>query len=240
MPDELPKNWGKDKLSEFLDLSEKNQLATFANKTGAFHLLREVDDCLQTTIDHLIDCEPYVSVFLFLRSHASYRAACRIAMAGQFVESFPLCRLVLECGLYGYHIYKNDAAEGIWICRENDENSKKAAKNEFFYGNVLQTLQADDSKLAGIASTLYERAIRYGAHPNEAGVTASLQIFERDKTFELKQLYLHGDSTQLDLCLKNVAQCGLFPLTLGQKMWDFRLKFSGVSDRIDTLEKGNL
>jgi len=240
VPDEPPKNWGKDKLSEFLDLSEKNQLATFANKTKAFYLLREIDDCLQTTIDHLIDCEPYVTVFMFLRSHSSYRAACRIAMAGQFVESFPLCRLVLECGLYGYHIYKNVPAEKIWISRDDDESSEKAARTEFSYGNVLRTLQADDSKLADIASTLYKRAIGYGGHPNEAGVTASLQVLRQEKSFELKQVYLHGDSTQLDLGLKNVTQCGLFPLKLAQKMWDFRVKFSGVSERIDKLEKENL
>jgi len=240
MPNELPINWGKDKLSEFLDLSEKNQLATFANKREAFHLLSEIDDCIQTTIEHLIDCEPYVTVLMFLRSHASYRAACRIAMAGQFVESFPLCRLVLECGLYGFHIYKNDPAEKIWISRGNDSTSEREARKEFSYRNVLRTLQDEDSKLANVASTLYERAIDYGGHPNEAGFTASLQVLRHESSFEPKQVYLHGDSTQLELGLKTVAQCGLLPLKLAQKMWDFRVRFSGVSERIDNLKKENL
>ena len=240
MLDQRPADWGDDKLSEFLDLSEQNQVATFANKKVAYHLLREVDDCVQTTIDHLIDCEPVISVFLFLRSHACYRAACRIAMAGQFSEIFPLCRVILENGLYAYHIYRNHTAEQIWIDREADEASLKLAKDEFSYGNVRRTLESDDDELATIARTLYERTISFGAHPNEQGVTASLQVFENDRTYELKQLYLHGDSTQLDLGLKTVAQCGLFPLMIAQKMWDFRIKFSGVSDRIDALKKQDL
>lgn len=240
MPNHKPTNWGKDKLSEFLEIAEANQLATFDNKKPAYYKLSEVDDCFQTTIDHLINCQPFVSVFLFLRAHAAYRGACRIAMAGQFVETFPLCRIVIENSLYAFHIYKNNESEEIWIKREDDERTLKAAKNEFTYGNVLKTLKSKDTKLAEIANELYKRSISYGGHPNEPGVTNSLQVFKNDKTVELKQLYLHADSVQLDLMLKSVAQCGLFPLKIAQKMWNFRVKFSGVYTRIDKLEKANL
>lgn len=235
-----PTNWGKDKLSDFLENCENNQLATYENKKDAYNKLKEVDDCFQITIEHLKNCRPHISVLLFLRAHSAFRAACRLAMAGQFVETFPLCRVVLENGLYAFHIYKNNESELIWVNRENDETTLRAAKNEFTYRNVLNTLKAEEIKLSEIANTLYRRTISYGAHPNEAGVTNSLQVNEEDTKTKLKQIYLHGDSIQLDLLLKNVAQCGLFPLKIAQKMWNFRVEFIGVSQRIDNLEKDNL
>jgi hypothetical protein len=235
-----PRHWGKDKLSEFLQLANQNRLATFELKKAEWNRLSEIDDCFQTTIEHLINCEPHISVFLFLRAHAAYRATCSLAMAGQVVETYPLCRLVLENGLYAFHIYKNPKAEATWVHRDDDPSTLRAAKREFTYGNVRQTLESSDPRLAKIASSLYERSISYGAHPNEAGVTGSLKVLENEKHVELQQNYLHGDSEQLELALKSTAQCGLFPLKLAQIMWDFRVQFSGVSQRIDKLEKDNL
>jgi hypothetical protein len=232
MPNTPPHDWGRDSLSRFLSKAHDNQLASFGYKKESYEVLSEVDDCLSRAADSYIECQPVIGVALFVRSHAAFRAACAAALATQFVESFPLCRLVIENALYAFHIYKLQDAGDIWLDRSLSEASLKKARKEFQYKNVLNTLENSFPDLSREANELYQRSISYGGHPNEPGVSLAMELVPRGPMGELLQHHMHGDSPDADRIFRNVAECGLFPLLVTEKMWRFRNEFSGVSERI--------
>src|SRR5438270_6857614 len=50
-----PPGWGEDKLSEFLQRVQKNQIGSFVNFRAEFELLREVDDCFVKIAENLLN-----------------------------------------------------------------------------------------------------------------------------------------------------------------------------------------
>src|SRR5579862_6761046 len=92
----LPRNWGDDPLSDFLNAAFSNCLATFVRRPDAFGLLRRVDHIYVGITENLTNPPDFLGAALFVRSHSAFRAAVRLVVSGQVADVFPVLRSCLE------------------------------------------------------------------------------------------------------------------------------------------------
>ena len=232
-----PPNWQADELTRFLETAHQNRWATFANKPIAKRLIA-LDACFDKAEKGLINPQHKVAALLLLRTHASYRAGCEHAMAGQVVETFIMIRACLESAGYALHMAKTPGADIVWLNRHEDEASLKAARKLIEIGNVRATILACNQKAAGVFDTLYQTAIDFGAHPNERAVTGSLNIERGKDHAEMQQLFLHGDGPQMDHALISMARAGLCALEMLQDVFKERFELLGIRGELLSLRAG--
>jgi hypothetical protein len=158
-------------------------------------------------------------------------------MSGEIAESFVMARSCLEYSLYAYHIQSKPDAAALWIGRHESEAARKKCRSEFFYKKVFGTLTEKDTQLAKSTDILYETCIDFGGHPNEKAVTSALKVQETSAGFDLKQLYLVGDSPALDHSLLNSARVGLCSLYILEKIWSERFAILGITEKLNVLRK---
>ena len=108
---------------------------------------------------------------LVLRSHSAVLGATRLAMSGEAFEAQIVLRTAIEQAWYALHIAKDSAPPAranIWWDRNVSPQALQACKDEFTAGNVRRTHEALDAATAAAMHRLYEGAIDFGAHPNQA------------------------------------------------------------------------
>jgi hypothetical protein len=230
---QIPPNWNTDLLSQFMQLSMHNIFATFHNKKKEYNTLKDINECYQKIIDHLLNTPDLLEGLLLLRSHSAYYAACRLAMSSQVPETFVVLRSSLENALYALHIKKNPTAGEIWLKRHDNEDTLKDTRKEFTYKNVIETLEKTDSSICKTTKNLYERAIDFGAHPNEQAITSSLKLIDTESRREFRQLYLTADDLQLSHGLKSTAQAGLCTLYIFRHIFKERFDIMGITSVMD-------
>ena len=233
----LPPRWGDDSLSSFLDQAFKNTLATFVRKHQGFELLLRIDSSFLRIGENLVNPPDILGAALLLRSHSAFRAACRLATSGQAPDAFPVLRACLEYALYALHIDSNQPLGEVWMKRHDDDDAKRRVRREFQHVAVLETLRARDATLHPIIEQLYQRAIDFGAHPNERAMTGSMLLEEQPDRVELQQIYLHGDSLSLDHVIKTTAQVGLGSLCILRHIFRHRFEILGLEDVLDQLRR---
>jgi hypothetical protein len=233
----LPPKWAEDSLSDFIQASFQNVLATFVNKKQAFNLLMEVDGMFKDICGNLDNTEnPIVPAFLY-RSRSAFLASCRLAMSGQATETFPQLRSCLEYSLYALHINDNPHLTEIWLRRHESKASLKEVKRNFRHVDVMKTLFARDAALHDSLSELYERTIDFGGHPNERAVSSSTTTRQEGEYTVVRNQYLHGgDSSALDHALLTSAQIGLGSLIVFQLIYKERFGILGLHDKIESLK----
>ena len=232
----LPPNWAEDPLSEFIQASFQNALATFVQKKGAFNLLSKVDEIFCGVAKHLDNIENPITPAFFHRSHSSYLASCRLSMSGQTAETFSQLRIALEYALYALHMDEQPLLTGIWIRRHDSEESIRKVRSKFSNSSVLKTLEIRDLDLKETISVLYQRAIDFGGHPNERAVSSTSDMVEEGGSVAIKVHKLSGDSDSLDHALKSTAQIGLGCILIFQLMFAPQFEKSGVLDKIRYLK----
>lgn len=230
---DMPPGWASDDLTAFIQMATENIAATFHNKKKAFNILKEIDNYFMIITDHLLNAPDFLASLLLFRTHSAYRAACRLSLSGQVPETFVLLRSCIEYPLYALHINSNKEAGEKWIDRHKDEESFKAAKNEFKYGRVIKALETIDPSICRTSKLLYERSIDFGAHPNERSITSSLKVIEKGDRVEYKQLYLAKDSKHLSHGLKSTAQVGLCALYIFSHVFKERFDILGITHKMD-------
>lgn len=230
-----PKGWGHDELSKFLDVVHWNNWATFASKPVGFGLLRQIDEAFYTIATNLHQPQHVLEPMMLLRSHSAYRAACGLVMGGQVVDAFPSLRSVLEYATYALHIHHNPGHDEVWIRRHDDSASMKACRREFTARKVMATLEAVDKPLHDAIDTLYERAIDYGGHPNERGLTSAMQMKELADGAEFLHAYVVDDGVALTHAIKTTAQVGLGALLIFRTMFKERFDILGITPILDDL-----
>jgi len=234
----LPPRWAEDPLSEFIQNSFENTLATFVRKKGAFKVLVTIDSVFRGIGENL-DNPHNILVPAFLhRSHSAFLASCRLAMSGQAVDTFPPLRSCLEYALYALHIYDNPAFAEVWLRRHDDDESIRETRRLFQHRRVMESLRARDVPLHDNLSELYERTIDFGGHPNERAVSSSSVMRKEGDDAVIRNLFLHGDSLALDLALKTTAQVSLGSLMVFRLIFKERFHLLRLSDTIDAL--GNI
>ena len=236
LPD--PPGWGDDKLSEFLETAHHNTFATFVKTKRIFIHLRDIDRVFRIAIDNLHNSPDWFIIFFFLRSHAAYLGAVRLAVAGQLPEAYMLLRGSIENALYGLYIYKNPKTKEVWLRRHESDASKKKAKSEFQIGPMLSLSESLDKKTGLIVRELYERTIDYGGHPNERAILSNLKQTKGSDVIQFDSIYLGGDSPAFRLCLKTCAQTAIACLLVFYNVFRTRFDLLGIPGEIDKLKKG--
>lgn len=233
-----PLGWSSDQLTGYLELAHANRFATFVNKRSAFDKLIAIDRCFMTVSDNWLNPRPAIPASFLFRSHAAFRGACEHATAGQIAEVFPLVRTTLEYAAYALFINDTPDAARLWLQRHNDAASKKAVAQAFQVKHLRAAISKRNRKAAEVFAQLYDRAVDFGAHPNERSITSNLSISDFDDRQEYTHIYLHGDGPQIDHTLKITAQCGVCALEILQEVYAARFELLGIRAELLNLRSG--
>lgn len=237
--DRKPKGWGDSNLTAFLEEAYKNRWATFVNKHEMVLRLTGIDQCFDKALAMWTNPRTPIAAMLIFRTHAAFRSACELAMSGQCSEVYPLARACLEYAAYSLHMAKTPGLEESWLKRHDGEAELREVRKNFASGNVVTSIRACNRKAAEVFEILYQQCIDLGAHPNERGVTGSLEIVDKDDGGkEFLQIYLHGDGVRLDHTLLMVARVGVCALEMVQEVAPARFELLGVRPEILKLRQG--
>ncbi|WP_449414468.1 hypothetical protein [Ochrobactrum teleogrylli] len=230
-----PNNWGKDKLTSYLEDYRDNQFATFANKQAAVSDLIRIDGLFPKLLEGAINPRPFVPMNFMLRAHAAYRAATGAVMAGQLYESQALLRLCLEHSAYGFYIGADTKRWERWMNRTDSPAAKQAVRDEFTHNKIKKHIKAKSQKLGEQFEKLYDQLIDFGAHPNEQGFSLSSTLQRDADKIHMNTIYLHGDGLALDLGLKMVGRVGLWALHIMQLIYPQRYELLGIREDLEEI-----
>jgi hypothetical protein len=231
-----PPGWGGDKLTEFATHAISNSFASYVQMRPAVDVLIEIDEIFHKAAENLRNPPDFLGAMLLLRSHFAYRAANRLAMSGEASETFPLLRACLEYALYAVHINRNHGYGEIWLRRHDDEAALAKARRTFQHVAVMETLKSVDERLAQQIKGLYERAIDFGAHPNERAMTGSITVEEVSDGKVFAGVYMHADRVVLSHLLKTTAQVGLGALLMLSIVFRDRFRLLAIDMNLDRLK----
>lgn len=206
----VPKNWGESELTKFLDLLEKQTLASFAGLPDWFDILIRIDQSVTEkapTFFHEIDLPRRTSVKLFMRCFATYRAAVRLSVSGQLFEATVLMRSLLESAVYAWVCCVSEQHRAAWEDRGGGDAKRKKARDLFSWTYLLKMLKGANEELAARISDEYDQLIDQGAHPNVDGLALSSDVkhLDHDK-YEIITVFAHGREAVL-LGILDLVRC---------------------------------
>lgn len=234
---EFPSTWGSNLLTAHIDGAINNIATTTVTNKDEYPAIVQIDDSFQKVVSALKNPPALYEGFLLMRSHAAFRAAGILSMAGQNTEAFPVIRSCLENAMYALHIHQNPGTDDLWMKRHRDAAALKAAKKSFGYSSVFKTLEKIDPQTATLADMLYQRAVDFGAHPNERAVTGSMTIRIDGSTRYFMQDYLAGGTQEHRHSLRTTAQTGLCALIIFQAIFPDMFGEQGIAQTIESLKK---
>ena len=172
---QIPEHWGKLSLTRFFDEATENTYAVFAAQPQWLFALESLDGFLTEkapTIFHEPGEDLRIASTLYMRAFSVFRAACRLALAGQLYETTILCRSIIECAVYAWACGQMPDHRDAWERRSNGPNEMKVAKAVFKWVELMERAEASNVNpdLIRIIKEQYKRAIEDGAHPNVDGV----------------------------------------------------------------------
>ncbi len=233
--EEIPKGWGDDELSAFIDLTRHNILATFANLPDRYTLIRDVDRAFLRLLENLDKPSDQLAPLFLYRGHAAWRAAVRVGLSGQVPESYPLLRIAIEHALLASFMNRHANKFALWSRRSDSEEDRKKVRNEFATGKLLSDLEERDRSTHAGVKELYEECIDMGSHPTDAGVFTHLVTSETPDVVAFDTQYLMGDSPQLRYVLKMLERVGVAVLKVGHLLFKERFDLLGLSETLDRL-----
>ncbi len=237
--EQKPPGWGATNLTAFMEEAYKNRWATFVRKRGAFERLDGIDKCYDAGLSKWTNPDHPIGALLFFRSHAAFRAACEHALAGQCSEFYPQARACLEYAGYALHMATTPGLEEVWLKRHDGEAELKEVRANFHNGAVLASIRRRNRHAADVFDQLYQQCIDLGGHPNERGVTGSLEIIDReDGGKEFLQVYLHCDGLRMDHTLLMAQRVGVCALEVFQEVYPERFELLGVRHDLLRLRQG--
>lgn len=236
----LPPEWGKDRITKFLEDARGNTFATFVKDKPFFKCLVDIENLFHSAIDCMENSEHWFPLFFFLKAHAAFLAAIRLGLATQIPETFMVLRGMLENSLYGFYIYKNPTLAPVWLSRHEDKESMEEVKDKFKAGFMLQALEITDPALEKIARELYDRTIDYGAHPNERSLSLALKRTDVKNGIRFDLRYLTDSALAIEFCLKCTAQIGVLSLKILQLIIPERFKIAELDVKLERISKGRI
>ncbi len=232
---ELPDDWGREPVSEFLHSAYSNNVSFFANYSEVpfVQAIREINNLFKqfTECDFKIDV--HVLPNFVTRSRSAFLGSIRLATSGEAVESYMVSRGCLEYALYALHIYEDkeyvyinndktvteDRKDSnsqpvqrrfmIWLNRSSSTEANKKCRKVFSNSNVKKTLLAKNEDLGKVVSELYDSTIDYGAHPNIGGVLLTSTI---SLNGVVDGFLLHHEDVVFKAGVQNVILIGLCSL----------------------------
>lgn len=237
-PQPRPKGWQQNDLAQYFEAAASNRAATFANHRDEFELLSRIDGCFRKVAKDWLNPQNELSAALFLISHRYFMASSEHSCAGQIAESFAMSRACLEAAGYSLHVMANPSLGPVWIKRHDDDASKAAVRKEFSPDRIRRSIDQRNKKAAEIFQKLYERAIDFGAHPNERSLSSTLEIQDGGDRRFMTVSYLAPDEMPFLHALKSSAQVGVCALEILQEVFPSRFELLGVRHIILELRKG--
>lgn len=235
---DVPKGWGKDSLSHFLEASQQNELASFVSLNAKYKELQNIHDRFLENRRNLIlavtptinqryadvdfdklNLEPkdWLELYFYLRTQAAFAGASKLALSAQIPEMYMLLRGVLENAMYAFYVWKKPDKKDVWLARDDSPQAKSAAKGEFKVSNMYLAIESVDSTLKNDVYKLYNDTIDMGAHPNvKTFVDHSVQKNE-DGALTLAVTTLNAG--QLESALDDVAATGDLVFRLFKAMY---------------------
>lgn len=233
-----PPNWGKDKITEFFEMTKENSYATFFKYPKQFSQLVQIDGFFREAIECAQNSKHWFPYLFILKAHSAFLAALELIMGTQAQEAYMVMRGALENALYGYYIFQNPDLAEVYLKRDENEQTKTEMKNKFRNRAIIELLKKDDTKLGSAVEALYERTIDFGAHPNEKSLSASFKKIDLEKAVRFEVSYLTGNPLVIELGMKTAIQIGIACVKLGELILPKRFKIVGLSDKVDELSKG--
>jgi hypothetical protein len=234
---QIPDNWGKETLTEFIDAANRNSYGVFVHYKDWFSALQRIDSAFDKFASNLLNPSKFYEPFLFIRAHSSYRGAVRLSTSGQLPEGYSLLRGCLEYALYGFYFSKYPASIQTWVERDESEAGKKKARNQLTFGKMLYELEQSSSTVGKITRALYERTIDAGAHPNRKTITLAMQQRDTEDSVFFTLAQLNTEHEPLILSLKTSVQVGICALNIFRLVFPERFDILGISYDIDKLSQ---
>jgi hypothetical protein len=234
----MPPGWGSDRFTDFLDLTRRQQFATFVNFRQHYDKMIDVDEAFLRVHENLVDPEDLTAPFFTLLAHAAYRAAAGLAMSTQAAPAFAAMRQCLENALYCVYINRRPASLETWIKRDVDEAAKQKMRSEFTIANLKKTLMEVDPDTCKLWSRMYEKTIDFGAHPNPAALVSALKMHETDKSMRFEVSYLTKETKVIRGTMKSVAQTGVCSLLVIRNVFPKRFDELGMTKSLQNLQEG--
>lgn len=236
----VPVNWGKCELTRFLEQLEVQTLASFASLPDWFGILIRIDQSVTeraSTFFHEIDQPRRVSVKLFMRCFATYRAAVRLAVSGQMFEATILMRSLLESAVYAWVCSTSETHRKAWEERSCGDAERKLSRKLFAWVDLLKLLETTNKNLAERISDEYDLLIDHGAHPNVDGLTLSSDIKQlaNDK-YEIITVFAHGREAVL-LSILDLLRCMSYVCQLLYMVIKERIEILGLDAEFQQTSK---
>jgi hypothetical protein len=235
-----PPAWGADAFSRYFRDAEFNARVTAAKYPTVFSLLGRVHAAFEkaeATVEKN-GVARLVPRFLFVRTHSSYLAACRLAMSGQLSEAHAVLRVGLEEAWYSLHIAKDPAPFArteVWLQRNEGTEALARCKTEFTVKNVRDTHEALDATTAADLKALYEDLIDFGAHPNQLGVLAAARRSSEDNNIQYKIGILYPEHLPVLFTLRLAVAVGIGAQRIFQLVYPERFALVGLDTEIEKL-----
>lgn len=232
--------WDDAELAKFFDAVQSNQKINSANFKERYAVITRINACLKKAGEHFLNVKPVMVGMLFFRAKYAYMAAAGAALSGQSVECFVLIRNCLECAGYALLISDDPTLEEVFINRRCSEMDTKTQKDKFKYRNVIENVKKHDKRLAEIFDQFYDRAIDFGAHPNQHALFSAMTLRDDGNKIHIGQMSLHGDSKIIEHALKSTAQAGLAVLFVFQHIFKEKFELLGIRAEMDLLKQAKL
>jgi len=230
-----PTDWTNDPLTEYVEKSHQNRLATFVHFRTEFAELIELDEAINEFWTSLRGPKPQESADLFMRGALLFRTAVEVAASTQHYSVSVVCRALLETAGYACHIASDPSIAEIWRNRNSSNSAKQKCRNEFTRSKVVGSLTNFHGDLAATYSRLYEYTIEFGAHPNQAGVSLGKEVDKIPDGLFIKQIGLTDDREIIASGLKTVFDSGF--ILSGSMSYTFATlpASKSLADRLDKL-----
>ena len=233
-----PPQWGKDRVTDYINVVRENSFATFVKFNPEFSSLIEIDQLYRLAIDCAQNCRDWFACLFILKSHSAFLVAVQLAVGTQIPESYMVMRGAIENALYGFYIFKHPELAEVWLRRDESKDNKDKVREQFKIGIIKALVAQFDNKLGEAVNILYERTIDYGAHPNEKSLSSSLQKTDNKDSIRFDVIYLTGRELPIKLSIKTSTQIGIACLKIFQLILPERFRIIGISDRLSKISKG--
>jgi len=239
-----PPGWGEDPLSKFLVDAHHNCMASFANyaRLPVMAALKEVDACFRDVVGFSFNLPKELFLPILIgRCHAAYLSSIQLSLAGQVPEAYPSIRLCVENALYAVFIQDDSIIDAdiperwrIWLERDESEMAEKTCRATFTHAKVRDHLVTRDGGLGERAEMLYQRTIKYGAHPNFYAQAQASELPSEKGGGSVQYLLPNTDASKL--CIQTSVEAGTCALRIFGLILEERYEEAGIHARIPKIE----
>ncbi len=152
LPEAVPEGWGLDRITHFIEAARQNEIASFHGHREVFEKLLALNERFWTTRRNLtlhiaevintkhsgksfdqlkLDPEDWLELYFFMRAHASFLGAVRLALSAQCPEAYTLLRGVIENAQYAFYVSTDASLKRTWLDRHKDEAARKEVRKKF-------------------------------------------------------------------------------------------------------------